>query len=48
MRAGVDEVDGRLAGMLSDTQLRGLHAGLVALTTIREDMEAETRGGGAR
>ncbi len=47
VRAGVEEVDGRLAGMLTDAQLRGLRAGLVALTTIREEIEEAMRGGGS-
>ncbi len=39
VRAGVMDVDKRLAEMLSQTQLQGLRDGLVALTTIREVME---------
>jgi len=39
VRAGVHEVDEKLAAMVTEAQLRGLRAGLVALTTIREVME---------
>ena len=45
VRAAIGEVDERLAGMLTDAQLRGLRAGLVALTAIREEMEDAMRGG---
>ena len=47
VRAAVEDVDGRLAGMLTAAELRGLRAGLVALTTIREEMEEAMRGGSA-
>jgi DNA-binding MarR family transcriptional regulator len=43
VRAGVLAVDAELAGMLSTAELRGLRAGLVALTEIRERMEDEQR-----
>lgn len=39
VQAGVAEVDGELAAQLTEAQLDGLRAGLVALTTIRERME---------
>ena len=39
VRSAVEEVDRELAGQLTAEQLEGLRAGLVALTTIREQME---------
>ncbi|WP_426592157.1 MarR family winged helix-turn-helix transcriptional regulator [Cellulomonas sp. McL0617] len=45
VRAGVAEVDGRLADRLSADELRGLRAGLVALCDIREEWEDRARGG---
>ena len=43
VRAGVEEIDARLAGMLGRAQLDGLRAGLIALTTIREEAEEQAR-----
>jgi hypothetical protein len=46
VRSAVEEVDRELASQLTAEQLDGLRAGLVALTTIREQMEeAEGRRG---
>jgi DNA-binding MarR family transcriptional regulator len=39
VRAGVEEVDARLAALLAPGELAGLRAGLVALTAIREELE---------
>jgi DNA-binding MarR family transcriptional regulator len=41
VRAGVEAIDAELSRMLSPADLAGLRAGLVALTEIRERMEAE-------
>ena len=41
VRAGVGAIDAELARMLSPADLAGLRAGLVALTEIRERMEAD-------
>jgi len=43
VRAGVEEIDDRLAGMLTAPELEGLRAGLIALTTIREEAEEQAR-----
>ena len=43
VRAGVEEVDRELAARLTAEQLDGLRAGLVALTTIREQLEEAGR-----
>lgn len=43
VRAGVEEVDAELAAQLTKAELDGLRAGLVALTTIREQWEEEAR-----
>lgn len=43
VRAGVEEVDAELARLLTRTQLTGLRAGLVALTTIREAAEGDAK-----
>lgn len=43
VRAGIEDVDRELAAQLTQDQLDGLRAGLVALTTIREQMEDEAR-----
>ena len=43
VRAGVEEVDAELSAQLTDAQLEGLRAGLVALTTIRERQEEAAR-----
>lgn len=43
VRAGVEEVDRELASQLTEAELDGLRAGLVALTTIREQMEEGSR-----
>jgi DNA-binding MarR family transcriptional regulator len=40
VRAGVREVDGELAAQLTTEQIEAFRAGLVALTTIREQQEA--------
>ncbi|MGH3003786.1 MAG: MarR family winged helix-turn-helix transcriptional regulator [Gaiellaceae bacterium] len=42
VRAAVELVDAELAGRISRADLRGLRAGLVALTEIRERLEAES------
>jgi DNA-binding MarR family transcriptional regulator len=41
VRAGVESVDGELERRLSPVDLRGLAAGLIALTEIREEAEAK-------
>lgn len=43
VRAGVEEVDGELARMLSPGELDGLRAGLLALVELRERWEEEDR-----
>ncbi len=43
VRAGVEDVDRELAAQLTPGQLDGLRAGLVALTTIREQLEEGAR-----
>jgi DNA-binding MarR family transcriptional regulator len=43
IRAGVVAVDAELAELISPAELTGLRAGLVALTTIRERLEDESR-----
>ena len=43
VRAGVEEVDAELAAQLTKPELDGLRAGLIALTTIREQMEEAAR-----
>jgi DNA-binding MarR family transcriptional regulator len=43
VRAGVVAVDEELSELISPTELDGLRAGLVALTTIRERMEEAAR-----
>lgn len=43
VRGGVEEVDAELAAQLTKAELDGLRAGLVALTTIREQMEEAAR-----
>jgi DNA-binding MarR family transcriptional regulator len=43
VRAAVVSVDEALAGLLTAEQLAGLHAGLVALCDIREQMEEAAR-----
>ncbi|MBV8064281.1 MAG: MarR family transcriptional regulator [Actinobacteria bacterium] len=43
VRAGVEEVDRELAARLTAEQLDGLRMGLVALTTIREQLEEAGR-----
>lgn len=40
VKAAIESVDAELESMLSPSQLEGLRAGLVALTTIRERLEA--------
>ena len=45
VRAGVEEVDGELAELISPTELTGLRAGLIALCDIRERLEDEARAG---
>lgn len=43
VRAGVEEVDAELAAQLTKAELDGSRAGLVALTTIREQWKEEAR-----
>jgi DNA-binding MarR family transcriptional regulator len=43
VRAAIEDVDRELAAQLTEDQLAGLRAGLVALTTIREQQEEEAR-----
>jgi DNA-binding MarR family transcriptional regulator len=43
VRAGVLAIDERLAELLTDAEVEGLRKGLVALTTIREELEARDR-----
>ncbi len=43
VRKGVEAVDGELSGLISAEEMAGLRAGLVALCTIRERMEDESR-----
>ena len=45
VRAGVEEIDGELAALISPTELTGLRAGLIALCDIRERLEDEARAG---
>jgi DNA-binding MarR family transcriptional regulator len=45
VRDAVVSVDRELAGLLSEEQMAGLRAGLVALCDIRERMEERARGG---
>jgi DNA-binding MarR family transcriptional regulator len=47
VRSGVQEVEAQLADAISPAQLAGMRAGLTALCTIREQMEAEARAGEA-
>lgn len=43
VKDGVDAIDAELASMLTPAELAGFRAGLVALTDIRERLEAEQR-----
>jgi DNA-binding MarR family transcriptional regulator len=47
VRSAVLSVDADLAAMISRQELAGLRAGLVALITIRERLEDETRSAGS-
>jgi DNA-binding MarR family transcriptional regulator len=47
VRAGVQEIEARLAAAISPAQFAGMRAGLTALCTIRERLEDEARAGGA-